>query len=60
MDPNTSFIENINIDIKQKYNIRNDYFIYSGGDGIEKNVERLIYIFTKINREKENTGPNTI
>ncbi|MDD2907083.1 MAG: glycosyltransferase [Candidatus Gracilibacteria bacterium] len=37
------------INIKTKYSIQNDFFIYSGGDSIEKNYEKLISVITRLN-----------
>jgi len=38
----------IKIDIKTKYSIKNDYLLYSCWDGIEKNLEKLVQIYDKI------------
>lgn len=43
--------EYLKLDIKTKYWITNDYFIYSGWDWIEKNLDKLIWLFTKIEEE---------
>lgn len=42
----------IKTDIKVKNNIKNDFLIYPWGNWIEKNIDRLIKVFRKIN-EKE-------
>ena len=36
------------VDIKTKYQIGNDFFIYSWWEWIEKNLEKLIYVFEKL------------
>lgn len=41
----------LNINIKTKYNIKNDYFVFSAWDSIEKNYEKLIKVFKRL---KEN------
>lgn len=38
----------ININISTKYNIKNPFFIYSWWIGIEKNYEKLIFVFKKL------------
>lgn len=38
----------IKIDIKIKYDIKNKYFIYSWWEWVEKNYEKLIYVFEKL------------
>jgi len=38
-------IDNLNIDIKTKYNIIWDYFIYNAWVGIHKNLDRLVEVF---------------
>lgn len=43
--------EKIELNIKTKYSIKNDFFIYSWWDSIEKNYEKLIQV---IKRLKEN------
>lgn len=37
----------IDINIRTKYAIKNDFFIYSGWDSIEKNYEKLITVFKR-------------
>lgn len=44
-------LENINVNIRTKYDIKNDYFIYSGWEWVEKNYEKLIYVFEKLKKE---------
>lgn len=43
--------KNIPLDIKSKYSIENDFFIYSGGNGIEKNYEKLIYSIDRLKQQ---------
>jgi len=38
----------INIDIRNKYDIKNNYFIYHFWDWIEKNYEKLIKVFSRL------------
>ncbi|QFR38943.1 glycosyltransferase family 4 protein [Candidatus Gracilibacteria bacterium 28_42_T64] len=45
---------NLKTNIKMKFELQNDFLIYSGSDGIEKNVERLIHVFDRL--KKENNG----
>jgi len=53
------FIENdfnnedkdINLDIRSKFQIWEKYLIYSGWDGIEKNLDRLIHVFHRLHQE---------
>lgn len=53
------FIKNIfqstdkdtSIDIKSKFQIWEKYLIYSWGDGIEKNLDRLIQVFHRLHKE---------
>ena len=40
----------IPINIKAKHNIQNDFFIYSFGDGIEKNLDRLLKVMKNLNK----------
>lgn len=44
-------IEDINVNIRTKYSIMNDFFIYSGWDSIEKNYEKLISVITRLNND---------
>lgn len=39
------------IDVRTKYNIKNNFLIYSWGDWIEKNVDRLINALFRLNKE---------
>ena len=48
----SSLYNNLVIDIKSKYNINNDFFIYSWWEWIEKNIDRLIQAFFKINKKR--------
>lgn len=50
----TDFSEDFKIDIRAKYNIKNDYFIYSGWEWVEKNYEKLIYVFEKLKKDDSN------
>ncbi len=43
--------KDINIDIKTKNNIENNYLIYSAGDWIEKNIEKIIHILDKLSKK---------
>lgn len=50
--PNTElFWDNLQIDIRSKFQIWNDFFLYSGWDGIEKNLDRLIQVFSKLQQK---------
>lgn len=52
--PNTNLSNNlaeVKINIKAKYDIKNNYFIYSGWEWVEKNYEKLIYIFERFKKE---------
>ena len=40
----------LQIDIKAKHNLSNDYLIYDWGNGTNKNIEKLIQTFEKINK----------
>ena len=49
--PNSEYLantENLKLDIRVKYNIKNNYFIYSGWEWVEKNYEKLIKVFKKL------------
>ena len=56
---NSFFIENnftwedkdITLDIRSKFQIWEKYLIYSGWDGIEKNLDRLIHVFHRLHKE---------
>ncbi len=39
----------VKIDIKSKYNLQNDYLIYDGWNGANKNIENLLKSFSKLN-----------
>ncbi|MDQ7009118.1 MAG: glycosyltransferase [Candidatus Gracilibacteria bacterium] len=39
-------------DIKTKFSIKGEYFIYSGGKGSNKNLSKLIEIISKLNKRK--------
>jgi glycosyltransferase involved in cell wall biosynthesis len=41
----------LKIDTKTKYQINGDFFVYSWWDWIEKNLEKLIYVFEKLNQK---------
>lgn len=47
-------IDEIKIDIRVKYDIKNDYFIYSWWEWVEKNYEKLVYVFEKFKKENLN------
>ena len=38
---------NLKTNIRSKYHLKNDFLIYSAGDGIEKNTEKLILLIQK-------------
>ncbi len=42
---------NLKIDIRNKYDIKNNYFIYHDWDGIEKNYEKLIKVFSRLDNK---------
>lgn len=46
--PKKPFSEGVNIDIKSKYNLQNDYLIYDGWSGANKNIENLLKTFSKL------------
>ena len=46
-------IEALKIDIKSKHNLSNDYLIYDGGNGPNKNIEKLIKTFGKLQKSWE-------
>lgn len=53
-DTNLNHIKkDIEINIKTKHSIKNDYLIYSCWDWIEKNIEKLVQIFDKIENNIE-------
>ena len=47
--PKKALPEAIHIDIKSKYNLQNDYLIYDGWSGANKNIENLLKTFSKLN-----------
>jgi glycosyltransferase involved in cell wall biosynthesis len=47
-------IENLNINIKTKYNLQNDFLLYSGWEWVEKNYDKLVHIFKKLKDNWEN------
>lgn len=48
--------KDISLDIKTKFQIWEKYFIYSWGDGIEKNLDRLIHVFHRLHKENFDLG----
>lgn len=44
--------DKMNIDIRSKFSIKNDYFIYSAWEWVEKNYEKLIHVFSMLKKEK--------
>jgi glycosyltransferase involved in cell wall biosynthesis len=44
-------IENLKINIRIKYDLKNNYFIYSWWEWVEKNYEKLINVFYKLKKE---------
>lgn len=47
-------IEDLKIDIKIKYDIKNPFYIYSWWEGLEKNYEKLVSVFKKLKNEWTN------
>lgn len=47
-------LDEININIKTKYSLNNDYLIYSWWDSIEKNYEKLILVLKRIRESWQN------
>ncbi len=45
-------LENLKIDIKTKYNIRNDFILYSWWEWVEKNYDKLVHAYKKLKDEK--------
>lgn len=43
--------EDLKINIRTKYNIKNEYFIYSWGEWVEKNYEKLVSVFEKMRND---------
>ena len=60
IDKSNPLINDLKIDIRSKYNIKNDFFIYSWGDWIEKNIDRLVHAFFRLNKENKNELDLTI
>lgn len=52
--PNTT--DTNEIDIKEKYNIENDYFVYIGNDKPHKNIRGLINAFIKYKKKFKNNA----
>lgn len=46
--------DEIDIDLSVTWNIKNPYLIYPGGDGIEKNLERLASVISALKDSGEN------
>lgn len=46
--------EELPVSVKAKYNINNEYFIYSWWDSIEKNYEKLVNVFSRLKNNWEN------
>ena len=44
-------LEDLKINIRTKYDLKNKYFIYSGWEWVEKNYEKLVHVFQKIKKE---------
>lgn len=52
--PNAQVIQNdVKIDIHSKFSLADKYFVYSGGDGIEKNLDRLIQVFHRLHKKDQ-------
>ncbi len=47
-------IEDLKINIKTKYDIKNPFYIYSWWEWLEKNYEKLIHVFKKLKKEWTN------
>ncbi len=47
-------IEDLKINIRIKYDLKNDYFIYSWWEWVEKNYEKLIHVFHRLKNEWSN------
>lgn len=43
--------EQLKIDISSKYNLQGNYLVYSGWNGIEKNLDRLLQVFYRLKKE---------
>lgn len=48
---NTKEIEKLNVNIKTKYDIKNDFFIYSWWEWAEKNYEKLVHVLNKLKND---------
>ena len=46
--PQTALAETVKINIKSKHNLQNDYLIYDGWNGANKNIENLLKTFGKL------------
>lgn len=46
-----SNIEDLKINIKTTYNLHNSFFIYSWWEWVEKNYEKLVYVFEKLKKD---------
>ncbi|MCH2188448.1 glycosyltransferase [Candidatus Gracilibacteria bacterium] len=44
----------VQTNILNKYHIKNDFILYAGGNGIEKNLEKLVHTITKIDQTQKN------
>ncbi len=51
---NDEIVEDFKINIKTKYGIKNDFFIYSGWEWVEKNYEKLMYVFKRLKTDGHN------
>jgi glycosyltransferase involved in cell wall biosynthesis len=47
-------IEDLKINIRAKYDIKNNYYIYSWWEWLEKNYEKLVHVFKKLKDEWTN------
>ena len=43
--------EELKINIKTKYGIKSNFFIYSGWEWVEKNYEKLVHVFNKLKND---------
>ncbi len=44
-------VAHLKINIKTKYDIKNEFFIYSWWEWVEKNYEKLVYVFNKLKKD---------
>jgi hypothetical protein len=44
-------IEDLKIDIKTKYDLKNPFYIYSWWEGLEKNYEKLVSVFKRLKND---------